>query len=88
MYTGDLGELVNLIHFRVGAWEDFGYANPPTPDCKAIPPLGQRSAAAVTAGHDAVKDIDQLLARLYKLREQLVDELRQNADLRMNGAHA
>jgi hypothetical protein len=87
MYTGDLAGLVDMIQFRIGGWQEFGYENP-MPDCKAIPPLGQRSAAAVTAGHDAVEEIDKLLARLYKLREQLVDELRENADIRMNGARA
>jgi hypothetical protein len=77
-----LEEMAGLIHFRVGAWQDFGYAEPPTPDCAAIPPLGERSARAIEAGHEAVKDIDQLIARLHQVRAQLVSELRQDEDIR------
>ena len=71
-----------LINFRVGAWQDFGYAEPPTPDCATIPPLGERSAKAIEAGHEAIKDIDQLIARLHQVRAQLVSELRQDEDIR------
>ena len=77
-----LEELAGLINFRVGAWQDFGYAEPPTPDCATIPPLGERSARAIEAGHEAVKDIDQLIARLHQVRAQLVSELRQDGDIR------
>ena len=48
--TGDLGEMAALIHFHVGAWQDFGYAEPPAPECVPIPPLGERSASAIKAG--------------------------------------
>jgi hypothetical protein len=78
----DLEELAGLIHFRVGGWQDFGYKNPPGPGSAVIPPLGERSAAAITAGHQAVKDIDQLIARLHQVRAQLVSELRQDQDIR------
>ena len=71
-----------LINFRVGAWQDFGYAEPPTPDCATIPPLGERSAEAIKAGHEAVKDIDQLIAQLHQVRAQLISELRQDEDIR------
>ena len=81
--TGDLGELAGLIHFRVGAWAEFGYADPPSPECAAIPPLGQRSASAIRAGHEAVADIDALIARLHETRAQLVSELRRDSDIRM-----
>jgi hypothetical protein len=81
--TSGLEELAGLIHFRVGAWQDFGYENPPAPDCKAIPALGERSANAITAGHEAVKDIDQLIAQLYDVRSQLVSQLRRDEDIRM-----
>jgi hypothetical protein len=87
--TGDLAELselVDLISLHVGAWEEFGYENPPTPDCATIPPLGERSAEAIKAGHEAVKEIDRLIARLYRVREQLIGELRQDEDIRMGGA--
>jgi hypothetical protein len=83
MNTGDLGELAGLIHFRIGAWQDFGYEHPPTPDCVTIPPLGQRSANAIKAGHEAIEDIDQLIARLHQVRAQLADELRQDEGIRM-----
>ena len=73
----------SLINFRVGAWQDFGYAEPPTPDCATgYPPLGERSAKAIEAGHEAIKDIDQLIARLHQVRAQLVSELRQDEDVR------
>jgi len=75
-------ELAGLINFRTGAWQDFGYAEPPAPECAAIPPLGERSARAIEAGHEAVKDIDQLIARLHQVRAQLVSELRQDEDVR------
>jgi len=77
-----LEELAGLINFRVGAWQDFGYAEPPTPECATIPPLGERSAKAIEAGHEAIKDIDQLIARLHQVRAQLVSELRQDEDVR------
>jgi hypothetical protein len=80
--TGDLEEMAGLINFRVGAWQDFGYEKPPTPDCATIPPLGERSANAIKAGHEAIKDIDQLIARLHQVRAQLVSDLRQDEDLR------
>ena len=83
MNTGDLEGLAGTINGLVGAWEDFGYAEPPTPECATIPPLGQRSATAIKAGHEAVKDIDQLIARLHQVRAQLVSELRQDAGIRM-----
>ena len=77
-----LEELAGLINFRVGAWQDFGYAEPPAPECATIPPLGERSAKAIEAGHEAIKDIDQLIARLHQVRAQLVSELRQDEDVR------
>ena len=81
--TSDLGEMAGLIHFRIGAWQDFGYENPPTPECATIPPLGERSANAITAGHGAIQEIDRLIARLYQVRAQLVNELRRDEDIRM-----
>jgi hypothetical protein len=77
-----LEELAGLINFRVAAWHDFGYAEPPAPDCATIPPLGERSAQAIEAGHEAIKDIDQLIARLHQVRAQLAVELRQDEDIR------
>ena len=77
-----LEELAGLISFRVGAWHDFGYETPPAPDCKTIPPLGERSAEAITAGHAAIEAIDELTRQLHALRAQLVGELRQDAHMR------
>jgi hypothetical protein len=78
----DLREMADLIHFRLASWQDFGHEQPPTPESKTIPPLGERSASAIKAGHDAVGDIDQLIARLHRVRAQLVSELRQDEDIR------
>jgi hypothetical protein len=75
-------EPADLLNFRIGAWHDFGYANPPTPTSKAIPPLGERSAEAITAGHGAIEVIDEIVRDLYGLREQLVGELRADEDIR------
>lgn len=80
--SGGLEELAGLICFRVAAWHDFGYENPPAPGCATIPPLGERSASAIEAGHQAVGDIDQLIARLHQVRARLVSELRQDEDIR------
>jgi hypothetical protein len=81
-FSRGLEELAGLINFQVGAWHDFGYEVPPAPECKPVPPLGERSAEAIKAGHEAVKAIDDLTRQLYGLREQLVGELRQDEDLR------
>jgi hypothetical protein len=81
--TDDLEELAGLIHFHVGAWHDLGYENPPAPDSALIPPLGERSASAIRAGHEAIKEIDQLIARLHQVRARLADELGQDENIRM-----
>jgi hypothetical protein len=80
--AASLEELAGLINFRVGAWHDFGYEFPPAPECKPVPPLGERSAEAIKAGHAAVDSIDELIHQLYALRSQLVGELRQDEDVR------
>lgn len=81
-YASGLADLAGQISFSVAAWHEFGYETPPAPECKAVPPLGERSAEAVTAGHAAIAEIDQLTRQLCRLREQLVGELRQDSDLR------
>lgn len=78
-----LEELAGLISFRVGEWHDFGYETPPAPNCKTIPPLGERSAQAIRGGHAAIEAIDDLIRQLHALRAQLVGELRQDEDIRM-----
>jgi hypothetical protein len=77
-----LEEMAGLISYRVGVWHDGGYTDPPSPECKVIPPLGERSAKAITGGHEAIEAIDDLLRRLYALRGQLLDELRADQDVR------
>jgi hypothetical protein len=81
--TGDFEERAGLISFNIGGWRDFGYAKPPGPECATIPPLGERSAAAIGYGHGAVSAIDELIARLHEIRGQLVSELRRDEELRM-----
>lgn len=80
--SAGLSELADLINFQVGAWQELGYAQPPTPECATIPPLGERSAKAIKAGHEAIGTIDELIRRLHLLRGQLVNELRKDADIR------
>lgn len=81
--AAELGLLGGMVAYRAGAWQDFGYPEPlPAPDSKPIPPLGERSAAAIKAGHGAVLAIDELVGKLQKLRALLVSELRQDEDIR------
>ncbi|MGD0373632.1 MAG: hypothetical protein ABSB01_03460 [Streptosporangiaceae bacterium] len=47
-----------------------------------IPPLGERDADAITAGHGAIEVIDEILAELTSLRQQLITELRADEDAR------
>lgn len=81
--AGGIEEQAGLIQWFVGVWHDLGYRNPPTPECKAIPPLGSRSAEAIKGGHEAIEEIDKLTRQLYALRSQLIGELRLNEDLLM-----
>jgi hypothetical protein len=76
-----ISEMADLINWLVGQWHDFGYEEPPAPDCKPIPPLGERSAKAIKGGHEAIEAIDALTRQLYALRAQLVGELRKNSDI-------
>jgi hypothetical protein len=74
---------VGLINVCVGIWNDNGYPEPlPFEGAHPIPPLGQRSAGNVKAGHDAIEAIDELIRDLHKLRGQLVTELRADEDMR------
>lgn len=75
-------EAAEFLNFRIGAWHDFGYAVPPAPHCKTIPPLGERSAEAIKAGHGAIEVIDEIIRDLHVLREQLITELRTDEDVR------
>jgi hypothetical protein len=80
---GVAAELVALIAVQVGIWNDNGYPEPlPFEGAHPIPPLGQRSADNIRAGHEAVATIDELVRHLHALREQLVGELRTDADAR------
>ena len=81
-FSHGINELADSIYYSVGAWHDFGYETPPTPECKLIPPLGERSAEAIKAAHTAIKTIDELTRQLCALRSQLVDEVRQDEDVR------
>jgi hypothetical protein len=77
-----IAELAGLINAHIASWHDFGYETPPAPECKAIPPLGERSAEAIRAGHLATKAIDEMTRKLHALRGQLVSGLRQDEDIR------
>jgi hypothetical protein len=71
----ELEDLAGLIAVRVGAWNHFGYAAPGDGQA-AIPPLGERDAEAIKAGHGAIEAIDELIRDLHTLRQQLVTEIR------------
>jgi hypothetical protein len=70
---GPLLELAELLGGQVGAWNHMQY-----PD--QVPAAGQHSAEAITAGHDAVRVIDEMIRDLHALRGQLVAELRADDD--------
>lgn len=78
---GSLLDDAGLLGVRVGAWNHFGYAAPADGQA-AIPPLGERSADAVRAGHGAIEVIDEITRDLYRLRDQLIIELRTDEDVR------
>lgn len=69
------------LNWYIGVWNELGYANPPTPECKTIPPLGERSAEAIKGAHEAVRVIDEIIRDLHAVRNQLIDEVRTNEDL-------
>jgi hypothetical protein len=72
-----------LVAVRVGIWNDNGYPEPlPFEGAHPIPPLGERSADNIKAGHGAIEAIDETVRDLYRLREQLVGELRTDEDVR------
>jgi len=74
-------DAAGLLALRLAAWHDFGYSTPPAPHCNPIPPLGERSAEAIRAGHGAIEVIDEIIRDLHALRGQLVSELRANEDV-------
>jgi hypothetical protein len=74
-------DAAGLPAVRIGAWNHFDYAAPESGQA-AIPPFGERSADAIKAGHGAIEVIDELVCELYRLREQLVGELRADSDAR------
>lgn len=82
MNAGDIEGLAGEINGLIAQWEDYGYADPPMPGCRPVPPLGQRSAMSIRAGHKAIDQIDALTRRLHQVREQLAGELRQDSDIR------
>lgn len=77
-----ISERADMINFYVSGWREFGYDEPPSPECQPVPPLGRRSAQAITRGHEAVAEIDRLAGDLHRLREQLVTELHQDSEIR------
>ena len=78
---GGIEDAAGLVAVLIGAWNHFGYAAPESGQA-AIPPLGERSAEAIKAGHEAAEAIDKLIRDLHSLRGQLVSELRADEDAR------
>lgn len=77
-------EAAETLNWYLGVWHDLGYANPPAPGCKTIPPLGERSAEAVKGARDAIEVIDTMIRELRAVRDQLTDELKADAAARGN----
>jgi len=84
--SGDLSygleEVAGYISWKVGVWHDLGYEVPPTPECRSIPPLGERSPEAAEGARAAIGLIGELIGQLTALRDQLAGELRADADAR------
>ena len=74
-----IADAAELLAVRVGAWNCFGHPDPEDGQA-GIPPLGERNAEAITAGHGAIEVIDKIMRDLHAVRSQLIDELRANAD--------
>ncbi len=72
---GPLEDAAGLLAVRVGAWNHMEYP-------ENVPPLGERNADAIKAGHGAVEVIDEIIRDLHCLRSQLVTELRADEDAR------
>jgi hypothetical protein len=64
-----------LLTFQIGQWEHLEYP-------ENAPPLGQRNADAIIAGHAAIRTIDKMIRSLHELRGQLTAELREDEDIR------
>ena len=78
---GGIEDAAGLLAVRIGAWNHFGYAAPQSGQA-AIPPLGERSADAIKAGHGAIEVIDEIIRDLDVLRGQLITEFRTDEDVR------
>ena len=78
---GGIEDAAGLLAVRLGAWNHFGYAAPESGQA-AMPPLGERSAEAIKAGHGAIDVIDEIVRDLSRLRGQLIIELRTDEDVR------
>ena len=70
---GPLEDLAGLLGVRIAAWNHMQYP-------ENVPAAGEHNADAITAGHGAIKVIDEIIRDLHKLRGQLVDELRADSD--------
>jgi hypothetical protein len=81
-YLARISDAAGLLSWRIGVWNHLGYAAP-EPGQTAIPPLGERSADAITGAHGAIEVIDEMTRDLHALRSQLVSELRANEDALM-----
>jgi hypothetical protein len=76
-------DATGLLRLRVGVWNDLGYPPPlPFEGAHPIPPLGQRSADNIKAGHGAIEVIDEIIRELHTLRDRLIVELRTDEDAR------
>lgn len=79
--AGLLAVRIGLLACRIGAWNHMAYP-------ENVPPLGERNAEAIKAGHGAIEVIDGLIRDLHSLRGQLVSELRADEDARASRVDA
>ena len=80
---GGIEDTAGLLAVRIAIWNDTGYPEPlPFEGAHPIPPLGQRSADNIKAGHGAVEVIDEIVRDLHRLRDRLIVELRTDEDVR------
>jgi hypothetical protein len=80
-YLARIGDAAGLLAWRIGVWNDLGYASP-EPGQKAVPPLGQRSDESIAGARGAIEVIDGMTRDLRALRIALAGEIRADQDAR------
>ena len=79
--AASMAESAELMALHIGQWQHLEYP-------ENVPPLGQRNADAIVAGHAAICTIDRMIRSLCELRVQLTAELQEDEDIRASASTA